>query len=73
MENSNELRFSVYDHKLVYDNDKLLRRQLIVLKNKDGNIVKWTDFHKYARSGKKSLARSIYSGQDKRCPQSVCF
>lgn len=32
MENSNELRFSVYDHKLVYDNDKLLRRQLIVLK-----------------------------------------
>ena len=72
MENSNELRFSVYDHKLVYDNDKLLRRQLIVLKNKDGNIVKWTDFHKYARSGKKSLARSIYSGQDKRCA-TICL
>lgn len=32
----NELRFCTYTHKLVYDEDKLLQRQLIVLKNKDG-------------------------------------
>lgn len=63
----NELKFSVYDHKLVYDNDKLLQRQLIVLKNQDNCIVAWTHFHKYARSGKKSVSRSLYGGQDKRC------
>ena len=42
------LRFSVYDHKLVYDEDHLLNRQLIVLKDEYGNIVGWTNFHKYA-------------------------
>lgn len=62
-----DLRFGVYEQKLVYDADKLIRRQLIVLKDQDGDIVGWTDFHKYARSGKKSLSRSIYSGQDRRC------
>ena len=56
------LRFGVYEKKLVYDTDKLIRRQLIVLKDQDGDIVAWTDFHKYARSGKKSLSRSIFSG-----------
>lgn len=62
-----DLLFGVYEHKLVYDTDKLIRRQLIVLKDLDGNIVGWTDFHKYARGGKKSLSRSIFSGQDRRC------
>ena len=61
------LRFGVYEQKLVYDTDKLIRRQLIVLKDQDGDIVAWTNFHKYARSGKKSLSRSIFSGQDRRC------
>ena len=61
------LRFGVYEHRIVYDNDKLIRRQLIVLKDQDGDIVGWTDFHKYARSGKKALSRSIYSGQNSRC------
>lgn len=61
------LLFGVYEHKLVYDTDKLIRRQLIVLKDQDGNIVGWTNFHKYARGGKKSLSRSIFSGQDRRC------
>jgi hypothetical protein len=66
-----ELRFAVYKHKLVYDEDQLLSRQMIVLKNQDGAIVGWTDYHKYARSGKTSYARSLYSGQDKRCTM-VC-
>lgn len=46
------LRFSVYEHKLVYDGDHLLKRQLIVLKDGCGNIVGWTNFHRYAKSGK---------------------
>lgn len=62
-----KLRFCVYEHKLVYDTDQLLCRQFIVLKDEDGNIVKWTNFHKYAKGGKKTLARSLYAGQDKRC------
>lgn len=67
-----ELRFAVYKHKLVYDEDQLLSRQMIVLKNQDGAIVGWTNYHKYARSGKTSYARSLYSGQDKRCTM-VCL
>lgn len=63
----NGIRFSVYNHKLVYDTDNLLQKQLIVLKDKDGNIIAWTNFHKYARSGKKSLSRSVFSNDDKRC------
>ena len=59
------LRFSVYDHKLVYDEDHLLNRQLIVLKDEYGNIVGWTNFHKSARGGKKSLAKSLYAGPNK--------
>ena len=68
----NELRFCTYTHKLVYDEDKLLQRQLIVLKNKDGIIEKWTDLHKYVRSGKKTYSRSVFSGNDKRCV-TVCI
>lgn len=67
------LRFSVYDHKLVYDEDHLLNRQLIVLKDEYGNIVGWTNFHKYARGGKKSLAKSLYAGPNKRCTMACLF
>ena len=67
------LRFSVYEHKLVYDGDHLLKRQLIVLKDGCGNIVGWTNFHRYAKSGKKSLARNLYSGPNKRCTMACLF
>lgn len=67
------LRFSVYDHKLVYDKDHLLNRQLIVLKDEYGNIVGWTNFHKYARGGKKSLSKSLYAGPNKRCTMACLF
>lgn len=62
----NTIRFGVYEHKIVYNNEQLIRRQLIVLKDQDGDIVGWTDFDKYTRSGKKSFSRSIFSGQDSR-------
>lgn len=68
-----DLRFSVYNHTLVYREDQLLRRQLIVLKDADGDIRRWTDFHRYARSGRKSMPRSITSGQDKRCTRVCSF
>lgn len=33
-----DLRFGVYEHKLVYDTDKIIKRQLIVLKDEDGKV-----------------------------------
>lgn len=65
------IRFSVYEHKIVLGDGNLIRRQVIVVKDQDENIVAWTEFHKYARNGKKSLSRSIFSGQDKRCTYAV--
>ena len=67
-----DLRFSVYNHKLVYDGDKLIQRQFIVLKDKDDIIVKWTSFNDYAKGGKNSLSRSVYGGHDNRC-KTVCI
>ena len=60
-------KFGVYEYRATDANEILLRKQLIVLKDENQNIVGWTDFHKYARSGKRTLSRSIYAGQDKRC------
>lgn len=60
-------KFGIYEYRATDTNGILLRKQLIVLKDENENIVGWTDFHKYARSGKRALARSIYAGQDKRC------
>ena len=39
----------------------------MVIRDEDNNIVGWTDYHKYARSGKRALSRSVDAGQDKRC------
>ena len=62
-----DIRFRVYEHRMVYDKDKILKRQFIVLKDYDGNIVGWTDFHKYVRGGKKSRVKSVYADSGKRC------
>ena len=75
--NSNEytittqLRFAVYDHRFVYDRDKLIKRYLIVLRDEADNIVKWTDFHRYAAGGKKKTSVSVYSTDKKRCQTAV--
>lgn len=61
------LRYGVYQHRIACQDGTLLRKQLIVLQDDDNNIVGWTNYHKYARSGKRSLSRSIDAGQDKRC------
>ena len=67
------MRFAVYEHSLVYDGDKLIRRQFIVLKDSNGIIRKWTSLHKYARSGKKKVAVDIRSYSDKRCNYIAMF
>lgn len=63
----NHLKFGVYKHHIVCNDGTLLRKQLIVLYDEAGDIIGWTDFHRYARGGKKALSRSIDAGQDKRC------
>ena len=61
------LRFGVYKHHIVCNDGTLLRKQLMVIRDEDNNIVGWTDYHKYTRSGKRALSRSVDAGQDKRC------
>ena len=43
------MRFSVYKHTLVLEDGRLMIRQFIVLKDDDGDIVRFTDFHKYCK------------------------
>lgn len=50
------MRFAVYKHKLVYKENRLIQRNIIVLKDGD-EIVGWTDFHQYVRgSGSRNIA-----------------
>lgn len=63
----NDYRFGVYDHKYVDKNDNnQIQRSLIVLKDSYGNIVRWTDFHRYARNPK-DKTRSLYVSHRGRC------
>ena len=45
-----DLRFSVYEHKLVYDGDHLLKRQLIVLKEILWDGLTFIDMPKVGRN-----------------------
>lgn len=58
------MRFAVYKHRLVYDGDRLIEKQFIVLKDEEGNITGWTEFHKYA--DRKGL-RNLYGGHNNKC------
>lgn len=62
----NNYRFSVYEHTLVFEGNKIIKRQFIVLKDNNGNIIGWTDFHKFAQSPSTRI-KSIYSDSGKRC------
>lgn len=61
-----KIRFAVYEHKLVDSSGNIIRRNFIVLKDEDGDVVLWTDFHRYAKGGRKVVVRSIYSDDEKR-------
>jgi integrase len=54
----NNLRFSIYEHRLVYKGNRLLQRNFIVLKDEQG-IVGWTKFHEYIKTGKKQRVKAI--------------
>ena len=51
--------FSIYHHNLLIDDNTLIVRKFIVLKNKQHQICAFTDFHNYVIP-KKQLARSIH-------------
>lgn len=55
----NLLRFHVYKHQLVIGQDNLITRQFIVLRDKDKNIVSWTNFHNFIKSGKNKAIKRI--------------
>lgn len=61
-----KIHFAVYEHRLVDSSSNIIRRNFIVLKDEDGDIVLWTDFHRYAKGGRKVVLRSIYSNDEKR-------
>ena len=61
-----KIRFAVYEHKLVDSSGNIIRRNFIVLKDEDGDVVLWTNFHRYAKNGRKVVVRSIYSDDEKR-------
>ena len=66
-------KFAVYKHRLVNSDGDILTRQFIVLKDENGNIVQWTDFHRYARSGKKKMSKNVSSDGNMRCYHAVAF
>lgn len=51
--------FAVYEHSLIFNESELLTRKFIVLKDEDGDICNFTDFHRYIRSSSKQYARKI--------------
>ena len=51
--------FAVYEHTLVFQEDMLLKRKFIVLKDNENTIHYFTNFHKYIKSGKNKYARRV--------------
>lgn len=48
-----KIRFAVYEHRLVDSSGNIIRRNFIVLKDEDGDVVLWTDFHRMRRVGER--------------------
>ena len=51
--------FSVYEHTLVLKESELIKRKFIVLKDANGDICAFTDFHRYIRSAKNQYVRKV--------------
>lgn len=47
-----DVLFKVYEHSLVIQDNQLITRKFIVLKNNDKHIICWTDFHQYIITNK---------------------
>lgn len=60
------IRFYVYEHTLVIQNNQLISRKFIVLRDSQKHIVAWTDFHKYIHSGKYKVSHNISNDGNNR-------
>ncbi len=58
------VRFSVYNHRLVIQNELLINRKFIVLKNIDGSLI-FTDFHKYIKSNNQTVRNITDDGNNR--------
>ena len=65
-DNSTSCHFGVYEHSLVIEDDCLITRKFIVLKNSQNQIIAFSNFHKYIKEGKYKSALSISSDGNKR-------
>ena len=59
-------RFSVYKHHLVLDDNRLIIRQFIVLKDFNNNIIAFTKFHNYIHTKNNRGAKSLYTTGNNR-------
>lgn len=57
--------FSVYNHVLIIKDNQLITRKFIVLKDKDGGIISFTDFHHYVRSAKSAVRNITDDGNNR--------
>lgn len=65
--NTEGLRFSVYEHRLVLSDGQLITRKFIVLRDVGtGTIVSFTDWHRYVKSGKNRLSHNITEDGNKK-------
>jgi integrase len=58
--------FAVYEHSLVIEDNCLITRKFIVLKNPKNQIIAFSNFHKYVKECKYKSALSISSDGNKR-------
>ena len=58
--------FAVYNHKLVVGKNRLITRNFIVIKNKNGDIIAFTRLHNYIHSKRKYASKSISDNGNNR-------
>lgn len=63
---SKNIYFSVYEHVLVLQDELLITRKFIVLRDSEKHIVRWTDYHRYIRSSKNKYAKKITDDGNQR-------
>lgn len=55
------MRFSIYEHNLIYYKGMLLTRYFIVLKDDKKQVLCWTDFHKYIKGQRNRKIKHLQS------------
>lgn len=58
--------FAVYEHSLVIEDECLITRKFIVIKDQSNQIIAFTNFHKYIKEGKYKSALNISSDGNRR-------